>query len=78
MKCNINCELIEEGKSIATLYIGNKSYKHCVYRHQLLLKRGDYGKTLLIGGDITSTYCYRGKIVRKPKEREKYNDAIEI
>ncbi len=79
MKCNINCQLIEEGKSTAALYIGDKPYKHCVYRHQLMLKRGDYdGREILIGGDITSTYCYRGRMVRKPKPREKYTDAIEI
>lgn len=78
MKCNITCELIEEGKSTATLYADNKPYKHCVYRHQLMLQRGDYSRNILIGGDITNTYCYRGKIVRKPKPREKYSDAIEI
>lgn len=78
MKCNINCELVEKGKSTATLYIENESYKHCVYRHQLMLQRYDYGRVILIGGDITNTYCYRGKIVRKPKKRESYSDAIEI
>lgn len=78
MKCNINCELVEEGKSIATLYVERKSYKQCVYRHQLMLRRGDYGKVILIGGDITNTYCYRGKIVKKPKKRESYSSAIEI
>lgn len=78
MKCNINCELIEKGKSIATLYIEKESYKHCVFRHQLMLLRGDYGRVVLIGGDITNTYCYKGSIVRKPKKRESYSNAIEI
>lgn len=77
MKCNMNCELIEEGKSTATLWIENKPYKHCVFRHQLMMYRGDYGRVVLIGGDITSTYCYREKIVRKVVKREKSN-AMEI
>ena len=34
-----------------------------------MLNRGDYGRVILIGGDITNTYCYRGKIVRKPKKK---------
>lgn len=78
MKCNITCELIEEGKDTSTLYADNKPYKYCVYRHQLMLNRGDYSRTILIGGDVTNTYCYRGKIARKVKPREKYNNAIEI
>ncbi len=78
MRCNVNCELVVEGKSTATLYVGNDSYKHCVYRHKLMLKRGEYERVVLVGGDVTSTYCYRGKIVRKPKKREVYSDAIEI
>jgi hypothetical protein len=79
MRCNINCELIKKGKSTATLWIGDENYKHCVYRHKLMLKRGDYARTVIIGGDVTSTYCYRGKIVRKVKPRtNQYNDAMVI
>lgn len=79
MRCNINCELIIKGTDSSTLYVDSNPYKHCVYRHQLMLKRGDYnGRIVLIGGDITGTHCYNGKIVRKPKPREKYSDAIEI
>ena len=69
MRCNINCILIEKGKSTATLYIGNDSFKHCVHRHKLMMRRGEYERSIIIGGDITSTWCYRGKIVRKVKPR---------
>ena len=79
MRCNVNCELVAEGKSTSTLYIGNKSYKHCVHRHKLMLSRGQYERSVLIGGDITATYCYKGKIVRKAKSRvNNYNDAMVI
>lgn len=69
---------MEKGKSNSTLWVENKAYKYCVFRHQLMIGRGSYDRMVLIGGDITSTHCYRGKIVRKAKKREVYSDAIEI
>lgn len=79
MKCNTNCLLMEKGKSIAVLYVKDVAYKHCVYRHKQALKRGEYDRSVLIGGDITSTWCYKGKIVRAVKPREnKYTEAMVI
>ncbi len=71
MKCNVHCRLMVQGRSISTLYVkGNVSYKHCIHRHKPMLKRGEYEREVLIGGDVTGTYCYRGKIVRKGKKRD--------
>ncbi len=77
MKCNVNCKLMEEGKSTAALYVGAKSYKHCVHRHKLPLNRRVYERIIMVGGDITATWCYRGKIIRAVKHSN-YESAMEL
>lgn len=63
MQCNIKCELYEEGGGVAPLHIEDKVIQHCVYRHQMMLGRGEYERTVNESGDISGTYCYNGRIV---------------
>ncbi len=76
MKCNVNCSLMKEGKSTATLWVMGKAYMHCVYRHQEPLSRKVYERIVMVGGDITSTWCYRGKIVRARGTKKDACNAI--
>ncbi len=65
MKCNTNCNIFKEGKSRAGIHVGGKDVDYCVYRHSLMLKRGEYERVILVSGDITSTFCYKERIVKK-------------